>query len=74
MQYALVTDIKVSLSLKKSIKCRMIKRPMLVDEKDNAKETKSEGTRALKRRRRQEAPLVNIESSKGIHSVKLLEV
>lgn len=68
----LVTETRVPLSPRGSPKHQTIERPLLVD-KDDAQETKGEGVRALNRRRRQEAPSCDIDSSKGIESMELLE-
>lgn len=47
----------------------------MVDEEKDAQDIEGEGTRILKkRRRRQEVPSVNIESSKGMQNIELLEV
>lgn len=55
-----------------SPKCWTIEKPVLMD-KDNAQETEAEGVWALKRRKRQEAPLVTIKSSKEAPSMKFSE-
>lgn len=47
-------------------------RLVLVDKDDDIWNAEGEGVRALKRKRKQEAPLVTIESE-GIESIKLLE-
>lgn len=47
---------------------------VLVDKEDDAQETKGEGVNALKRSRKQEAFLVNIESSEEMESIELPEV
>lgn len=45
-----------------------------MDEEDNTQNVKDEGTRALKRIRRQEIPPINIESLEGTESMELIEV
>lgn len=50
-----------------------MERSMLLDEDNNAREAEGESIKALKRRRRQEAPHVTIESSEGTESIELLK-
>lgn len=52
----------------------MMKRSVLVDKEDNAQKTKSDDAKALKRKRRQEAPPMKIKSSEGTQSTELLKV
>lgn len=65
---SLVTDTGVPLPPKGSPRHQTIERLVLVNKEDDAKEIKGRGVKALKRRRRQEAPSPpkDIESSKEI--------
>lgn len=44
-----------------------------VDLEEHARNTEGKGSKALKRRRRQEAPPISVESSKGTENIKLLK-
>lgn len=58
----LVMDTRVPLSLMRSLKYHTIEESVVVDMEKHDQSTKGEGSKALKRRRRQEAPSVDIES------------
>lgn len=62
----LVTDTRVALLPKGLARHQTVKRPVLVDKEEKAQDTKGEGSRAVKRRRRKEASPINVESYEGI--------